>query len=243
MPEGDPDVPETVAKAVSSDAQKPPPLDRGEKRLARLLVAAGLLIVGVTLYAFSSTNADFTFKAKQKTVSEPVFKPGAAKTKKVINAQSKRKCKKKASRKQRQICKRNLRRREARLRANRAAAKPAFKVTDETDYADTVVIFALTAGVALALAGAFYGRLRSLKLGALELGFVKDEDQQTAKNTAATKVATQVKPEHTEAAEAAAGEVAVADLAKAVALGLPATEPLIEGIADQAAAKVAKAIE
>jgi len=37
--------------------------------------------------------------------------------------------------------------------------------------------------------------------------------------------------------------VAVADLAKAVALGLPATEPLIEGIADQEAAKVAKAIE
>lgn len=41
------------------------------------------------------------------------------------------------------------------------------KETTQTDYADTVVIFALTSGVALMLAGAFFGRLRELKLGGL----------------------------------------------------------------------------
>jgi hypothetical protein len=46
----------------------------------------------------------------------------------------------------------------------------ASKKTEETDYADTVVIFALTSGVALMLAGAFFGRLRELKLGGLTLG-------------------------------------------------------------------------
>ena len=44
------------------------------------------------------------------------------------------------------------------------------KTTTTTDYADTVVIFALTVGAAFILAGAFYGRLRELKLGGLALG-------------------------------------------------------------------------
>jgi hypothetical protein len=244
MPGGDNKVSEAIAKATSSETQKPPPLDDREKILAWLLIISGLLLIGVTLYAFSSTNANFIFKAKQKTAYEPVFRTGGGNTKKVINAQSKRVCERKKKRRQRRTCKRNLRKQEAvRRRANRAALRPAFKRTSETDYADTVVIFALTAGAALALAGAFYSRLRSLKLGALELGFVKDEDKQTAKDAAASKIAAKVKPENKEAAEAAAGEVAVADLAKAVALGLPPTEPVIEGIADQAAEKVAKAIE
>lgn len=43
------------------------------------------------------------------------------------------------------------------------------KTTTTTDYADTIVIFALTAGAAFILAGAFYGRLRELKLGGLAL--------------------------------------------------------------------------
>ena len=44
------------------------------------------------------------------------------------------------------------------------------KETTTTNYADTVVIFALTLGGALILAAAFYGRLRELKLGGLTLG-------------------------------------------------------------------------
>jgi hypothetical protein len=44
------------------------------------------------------------------------------------------------------------------------------KTTTTTEYADTIVIFALTAGTGFLLAGAFYGRLRELKLGALTLG-------------------------------------------------------------------------
>jgi hypothetical protein len=42
--------------------------------------------------------------------------------------------------------------------------------TDTTEYSDEIVVFALTAGTGLLLAGAFYGRLRELKLGALTLG-------------------------------------------------------------------------
>jgi hypothetical protein len=39
----------------------------------------------------------------------------------------------------------------------------------EKDYSDTVVIFALTAGVTLVLAGALYGRLRDITLGELKV--------------------------------------------------------------------------
>jgi hypothetical protein len=62
-----------------------------------------------------------------------------------------------------------------------ALNKPGTKTTETTDYADTVVIFALTVGAALVLGGAFYGRLRELKLGALTLGVgeLPPEKQQT----------------------------------------------------------------
>ena len=39
----------------------------------------------------------------------------------------------------------------------------------ETDYGDTVAIFALTTGAAFLLVGCLYGRLRDLTLGALKL--------------------------------------------------------------------------
>ncbi len=42
--------------------------------------------------------------------------------------------------------------------------------TTTTEYADSVVIFALTTGAGFVLAGAFFGRLRELKLGALTVG-------------------------------------------------------------------------
>jgi hypothetical protein len=53
--------------------------------------------------------------------------------------------------------------------------------TETTEYSDAIVVFALTAGTGLLLAGAFYGRLRELKLGALTLGLgeLPPEKQQT----------------------------------------------------------------
>lgn len=130
--------------------------------------------------------------------------------------------------------------------ATGASAKPSAagsKESKEVEYADTVTIFALTAGAALVLAGAFYGRIRSLKLGGLELGLVGDEQKQAAEEKAAATVATEVTDTNkTEAAKAAAAQVAVADLNRAVAYGVQPTEPVIEQIAQQAAKKVARAI-
>ena len=45
----------------------------------------------------------------------------------------------------------------------------ASQVVQETDYTDTVLIFALTAGAAFVLSGALYGRLRDITLGGVKL--------------------------------------------------------------------------
>jgi len=112
--------------------------------------------------------------------------------------------------------------------------------TEEVEYADTVVIFALTAGAALALGGAFYGRLRSLKLGGLELGIVGSEEEQKAADKAAETVqdSTKVSDDHKEIVTKAAQEVAKADLRVAAAMGIKPTDSLIDGIGSQAAKKV-----
>src|SRR5436190_2404111 len=64
------------------------------------------------------------------------------------------------------------------------------KTTTTTDYADTIVIFALTSGASLILAGAFYGRLRELKLGALtfDVGELPPQKQQELDQQVASKV-------------------------------------------------------
>ena len=45
----------------------------------------------------------------------------------------------------------------------------------ETDYGDTVAIFAITAGAAFVLAGCLYGRLRDITLGALKVDVAADD--------------------------------------------------------------------
>ncbi len=64
------------------------------------------------------------------------------------------------------------------------AGENAATTTDEKNYADTFAIFALTAGAALIVAGAFYGRIRELKLGALSAQFGElppEKDQELVK--------------------------------------------------------------
>lgn len=51
----------------------------------------------------------------------------------------------------------------------------ASQKVSERDYSDTVVIFALTAGSALLLAGCLYGRLRDITLGGVKVEL--DDDQ------------------------------------------------------------------
>ena len=114
------------------------------------------------------------------------------------------------------------------------------KETNETEYADTLAVFALTGGVALFLAGGFYGRLRSLKLGDLELNLLGEEEKQNAEQKAADAVANKVTdPQKQPAAEAAAKLVAAADLSRTAAYGIKPTDPVVDLVAGQAAQKVA----
>jgi preprotein translocase subunit YajC len=123
--------------------------------------------------------------------------------------------------------------------------KPETKVEKtETDYADTVVIFALTIGAALMLAGGFYGRLRSLKLGGLEIGLVGDEEKEKVAKEAAAKVGEKIDdPEKKKAAEVAVGPVAQAELGRFAAAGILPTEQVIALASSQAADKVARAVQ
>src|ERR1041384_3123739 len=65
-------VAQATAKALSDQDKKPPPLTRGEKIIAGVLLVAGLAVIGLTIFAFSTTDSGFTFKQKEKTVPEPV---------------------------------------------------------------------------------------------------------------------------------------------------------------------------
>jgi hypothetical protein len=122
---------------------------------------------------------------------------------------------------------------------------PATKTTEEVDFADTVVIFALTAGAALTLGGAFYGRLRSLKLGGLELDLIGSEEEQKVADKAAEKIKElpSVGPQSEPVAVKAAQQVAVAKLRAVAAAGVKPTDSLIEGIASQAAESIAQAVQ
>jgi hypothetical protein len=121
------------------------------------------------------------------------------------------------------------------------------KTTETTDYADTVVIFALTVGAALVLSGAFYGRLRELKLGALTVGVgelppdKKEKIAETADEALKEKQPDDTKRAVlTKAAEALAQERVRSDY-----WGVVPSPPdnYLEEVARQAASKVANATE
>jgi hypothetical protein len=156
----------------------------------------------VTLFAFSNTDSQFTFKSKEvTTTTEPV---AGAPTNDTDGGASEK------------------------------------KTVEETDFADTVVIFALALGAALILAGGFYGRLRSLKLGPLEMNFVGDEEEKKVTEKAADKIDEKISdPEKKATAKAAVKPVALAELNRIAAMGIKPTEPVIDWAASQAAQKVA----
>jgi hypothetical protein len=52
----------------------------------------------------------------------------------------------------------------------------ATQKVDETDYSDTIVIFALTLGATFVLAGTMYGRLRDITLGQLKIDLEDGQD-------------------------------------------------------------------
>jgi hypothetical protein len=125
------------------------------------------------------------------------------------------------------------------------------KTTSETDFADSVAIFVLTAGAGLMLAGAFYGRLREITLGAFKATLrgapVEEKDETAGKAEQKTEEKIEASPsdpppEQKELAIAAAGEVAKADLDAAAARGLPPDDPLVQDeVAERAAQKVIRA--
>lgn len=62
------------------------------------------------------------------------------------------------------------------------------KSITETDYADTVVIFSLTLGGVLILAGAFFGRIREIRLGTATIAMIAPEEaRREAQDRAAAK--------------------------------------------------------
>lgn len=115
------------------------------------------------------------------------------------------------------------------------------KETKEVNYADTVVIFALTLGGALVLTGAFYARIRSLTLGAFkaELG---DEEKQKAEDKAEETLRQQVDdPDKQEVLVPAVKQLAVAKAENVAALGVEPTDPLLSVIGAEAAQEVVAA--
>ena len=121
------------------------------------------------------------------------------------------------------------------------------KTTTTTDYADTIVIFALTAGAALVLAGAFYGRLRELKLGALTLGVgeLAPDKQQQLDQQVASQVSSQVDdPQKREVATAAAKALARETLKRQYWGVVPSPPPeTISQAAEHAATRAVQALQ
>lgn len=68
------------------------------------------------------------------------------------------------------------------------------KVTTATDYADTVVIFALTLGGVFVLAGAFFGRIREIRLGMATIAMVAPEEARREAQDRAAAIAREKAP-------------------------------------------------
>jgi hypothetical protein len=84
------------------------------------------------------------------------------------------------------------------------------KTVEETNYADGVVIFALTIGAVMTLSGAFFGRIREIKFNGVVISMdapeeVANQAQKTAEEKAKQEATT---PEKETAAAALAGSMA-----------------------------------
>jgi hypothetical protein len=112
------------------------------------------------------------------------------------------------------------------------------KTTETTEYADTIVIFALTAGAGFLLAGAFYGRLRELKLGALTLGLTElspEKKQELEQKIDQQVEATVQDPQQQQAAKVVARAIAEKQVAqRSVGMMAAPTTAAVDDIAASA---------
>jgi hypothetical protein len=112
------------------------------------------------------------------------------------------------------------------------------KEVKETEYAEAVTIFALTIGAVLIISGAFFGRIREIKLGTatVVVGGAPEEEKKAAQDKAAEKAEELAPPEK----EEEAGKVARTLAAQQVDLAyLLAPVNAKAGVADTVANAVA----
>ena len=116
------------------------------------------------------------------------------------------------------------------------------KTVKETNYADTVVIFALTIGAVMALSGAFFGRIREIKIGGAVLSMVEapkevaDDAKKKAEEEAKKKVSGEAQEEKV---AAVAGSLATQQINLAYAMAPPSERSTIAEVVGAAAAETA----
>jgi len=94
------------------------------------------------------------------------------------------------------------------------------KKVEETNYADSVVVFALTIGAVMTLSGAFFGRIREIKFNGVVVSMdapeeVANQAQKTAEEKAKEEATT---PENETAAAVLAGSLAKQQIGLAYAI-------------------------
>ena len=123
----------------------------------------------------------------------------------------------------------------------------AQEVTTTTESSDTILIFALTAGVALSLSGAFYGRMREIKLGGLDMtvGDLPEEAKEKLKSSVQAAAASANVSDATKASvETAAGELAKGRLIENHSGVVPKlADKTLDEAAQQAVADVLKLVK
>ena len=116
------------------------------------------------------------------------------------------------------------------------------KTITETDYAETVVLFALTIGAAFTLAGAFYNRLREITLGGVILKVGPTDEQKGEVGKKAEDAVREQAPDQAEALAPVAKAVAEDQLeARSLLTLTEPTEGEIEKIAEASASRVVEA--
>jgi hypothetical protein len=235
-----------VDGAPENVPKRPPPLSPSERFRAYLLIVLGVALAAVALFGFASDAEHFAFKSKEVVKTERQAGSGSAAAKQTSETAKKNHHNKQAKNKpkghHRKLAKSGHGKQKAKHSAKKQAAASASEI-HETEFADTVTIFALTFAAALILGGAFYGRLRTMKLGGLEMTLAGEEEKEEAKKAAEEKVQSQVSGDNAEVAKAAAGQLAIAELDRAVAQGLPPSEEMAQVIGEAAAKKLAAKID
>jgi hypothetical protein len=114
------------------------------------------------------------------------------------------------------------------------------KTVDETEYAETLIVFALTIGAVMVLSGTFFGRIREIKFGtaALVLQAPKEEVEKAKKKAEEEAKAKAPEGKKDEAA-AIAGQEAARQINVAYVTAAPEAKPVVADAVGAAAATVA----